>query len=92
MRTRHPFALSLLLLLVGSTATAGELSGYKFLWISIRTGDSELYVVDGDTGDLTNLSRTSNASERYPSWSWDGHKLAFNSDRDGASFRQASSR
>jgi TolB protein len=85
MRTLKIDLISLsLLLLATSGAIAGELSGYKFLWISIRTGDSELYLVDGDTGNLTNLSQTPNASERYPAWSWDGKKLAFNSDRDGA--------
>ena len=73
-----------LFLLAAAPVFGGELSGYKFVWISIRTGDSELYVVDGDTGNLTNLSRTPDASERYPAWSWDGRKIAFNSDRDGA--------
>ena len=50
--------------LPAAVANGGELSAYKFVWISIRTGDSELYLVDGDTGNLTNLSRTPNASER----------------------------
>src|ERR1035437_1763816 len=73
-----------LILLLAASACAGELSGYKLIWIGIRTGDSELYLVDGDSGNLTNLSLTPNASERYPAWSWDGRKIAFNSDRDGA--------
>jgi len=77
-------AFALFICISTGSALAGELSGYKFIWISIRTGDSELYLVDGDTGDLTNLSHTPNASERYPAWSWDGKKIAFNSDRDGA--------
>ena len=77
--------LALILWLAAATPShARDLSGYKFLWISIRTGDSELYLVDGDTGNLTNLSNTPGASERYPAWSWNGKKLAFNSDRDGA--------
>jgi len=77
-------ALLSLLWMTATLAAGADLSGYRFAWISIRTGDSELYILDGDTGNLTNVSRTPNASERYPAWSWDGKWIAFNSDRDGA--------
>jgi Tol biopolymer transport system component len=78
------FAIITFFLSMVTPLFCGELAGYKVLWISFRTGDTELYVVDGTTGNLTNLSNSPNSSERYPSWSWDGRKIAFNSDRDGA--------
>jgi TolB protein len=62
---------------------AGEQRGYKMAVASFRTGDTEIFIVDPDTGDARNLARSPTSSERYPSFSPDGSKLAFNSNRDG---------
>jgi TolB protein len=62
---------------------AGELAGHELLVASFRTGDTEIFPVDPDTGDARNLTRSLTSRERYPSWSSDGRSVAFNSDRDG---------
>jgi TolB protein len=66
-----------------SVGTAGELAGHQLLVASFRTGDTEIFLVDAESGDARNLTRSPRSRERYPSWSPDGRKVAFNSDRDG---------
>jgi TolB protein len=60
---------------------AGDLSGHKLLVTLVRTGDTEVFVVDPDTGDLTNLTRSPGTEDRYPCWSPDGNRVAFTRDR-----------
>src|SRR5262249_3948439 len=71
-------------LVFSTTALAGELAGQELLVATFRTGDTEIFIVDPDTGDARNLTRSPRSSERYPSWSPDGTLVAFNSNRDGA--------
>jgi TolB protein len=66
-----------------SVSLAAEPAGRELLVASFRTGDTEIFIVDPDTGDARNLTRSPRSSERYPSWSPDGSQVAFNSDRDG---------
>jgi hypothetical protein len=40
-------------------------------------------VVDPETADAWNLTHSPTASERYPSWSPDGSRVAFSSNRNG---------
>jgi TolB protein len=62
---------------------AGELAGHKFLITSVRTGDTEIFLVDPDMGDAVNLTRSPKSEERYACWSPDGKHIAFTSNRDG---------
>jgi TolB protein len=73
----------LTLLIISSMIYGGELSGHKFLITSVRTGDTEIFLVDPDSGDATNLTRSPDSEERYPCWSPDGRQAAFTSNRDG---------
>lgn len=63
-------------------ARSGELAGYQFLVTSVRTGDTEVFIANPETGDLFNVSRAPNSEDRYPCWSPDGAQIAFISDRN----------
>src|SRR5262249_6022257 len=56
----------------------------RFLVTSVRTGDTEVFLIDPTTGDAANLTRSATSEDRYPCWSADGKRFAFTSDRDGA--------
>jgi tricorn protease len=43
----------------------------------------EIYTVPADKGDVRDITRTSNAAEREPSWSPDGRTIAYFSDASG---------
>lgn len=66
------------------TDFSGELAGHRFLMTSVRTGNTEIFRVDPFTGSAINLTRCRASHQRYPSWSPDGVRIAFTSDRDGA--------
>ena len=63
---------------------AGRLAGHKLLLTSVRTGDTEVFVVDPETGDAQNLSRSPSSEDRYPCWSPDGRQVCFMSDRENS--------
>jgi TolB protein len=62
----------------------GELAGHRFLITSVRTGNTEIFCVDPYTGSAANVTRNPASHQRYPSWSPDGSRIAFTSDRNGA--------
>ena len=77
-------ALALLLCAAAPPTHAGpDLRGYRLLVTMVRTGDTELFVVDPATGDATNISRAPDSEERYGCFSPDGTRVAFISDRSG---------
>jgi TolB protein len=69
--------------ILATACRGGEPLGYSMAVATFRTGDTEIFIVDPDTGDAGNLTGSPGSSERYPSWSPDGLRVAFNSDRDG---------
>jgi TolB protein len=75
--------LSLLLVALGIAANCADLSGYKLLVTSVRTGDTEVFIADPVTGDLFNVTRSPRSEDRYPCWSPDGTRICFMSDREG---------
>lgn len=50
---------------------------------SLRTGDTEVFVFDPVLGDARNLSRSPTSEDRYASWSYDGRRVVFTSNRVG---------
>jgi Peptidase family S58 len=70
-------------LMMVATGRAGEPLSHSLVVASFRTGDAELFLIDPDTGDARNLTRSPRSKERYPSCSPDGSLIEFDSDRDG---------
>jgi dipeptidyl aminopeptidase/acylaminoacyl peptidase len=58
--------------------------GNQIAFVSDRDGDLEIYVMETDGSNITQLT-INPAMERYPSWSHDGSQIVFESDRDGDS-------
>jgi TolB protein len=64
-----------------------EINSSKLLTTSIRTGDTEVFVVDPVTGDAFNVTKAPASEERYPLWMPDGNHIVFTSNReDGKTF------
>lgn len=62
-------------------AFAGPLAGQKLLITSVRTGDTEVFIADPETGDMFNVTRAPQSEDRYPCWSPDAKHIVFMSDR-----------
>ena len=82
MRRTAPFALALIVALSLAGSARSQLENTKIAFSSADGGDQEIYLVNPDGTELTNLTNDPD-TDLYPSWSPDGTRLAFASDRDG---------
>jgi len=57
-------------------------SNGKIAFVASRDGNEEVYVMDADGSNQTNLTRNP-ANDADPAWAADGSRIAFASDRDG---------
>lgn len=80
----HMIMLTLPAVPVSASELVAAAGKRTLLVTSVRTGDTEVFAVDPDTGDAKNLSLSPRSEDRYPCWSPDGERVAFTSDRDGA--------
>src|SRR5215468_6736975 len=76
--------LAFTLAMSATMAIGGGLAGHKLLLTSVRTGDTEVFVIDPETGDAQNISRSPLSEDRYPCWSPDSKRVCFMSDRESA--------
>jgi TolB protein len=65
---------------VPRAAKPADLAGHKLLVTLVRTGDTEVFIADPNTGDLFNVTRSPKTEDRYPCWSPDGKQIAFTRD------------
>lgn len=66
---------------VTSYGLAWSPNGDRIAFVSTGTGDDDIYTIDTQGDDLVQLTANSGEWDRHPSWSPDGSKLVFYSNR-----------
>ena len=85
MHRRHSLAHLILAIVVALSLTPLMIvveAQAQIAFSSNRDGNLEIYVMDADGGNLRRLTKNSDA-DTFPSWSPDGKRIVFLSDRDG---------
>ena len=82
MKVSVTFALMVVNYSLFAQTLTKEINGHKLLVTSIRTGDTEIFIVDPATGDAFNVSKAPLSEERYPVWMPDGKQVVFTSNRE----------
>jgi TolB protein len=73
--------LTILLLLLSNNLFA-QLENTQFLITSVRTGNTEIFLINPVTGDAFNITKAPNSEERYPEWHPNGKQVIFTSNRE----------
>ena len=73
--------LTLVVLIGGCHGTGTVLAPRKIAFTTDRDSNWEVYVMEADGSNPTNLTNNS-AGDHVPAWSPDGSQIAFYSDRD----------
>jgi TolB protein len=73
--------LTILLLLLSNNLFA-QLENTQFLITSVRTGDTEIFLINPVTGDAFNITKAPDSEERYPAWHPNGKQVIFTSNRE----------
>jgi Tol biopolymer transport system component len=74
-----------------SALTSGDINGQAdwspdgetIVFMSLRDGDREIYLMAPDGSEQSNLTRSPEAEDYLPRWSPDGRHIVFVSERDG---------
>jgi TolB protein len=70
------------LLLFLSSGLFAQLENTKFLITSVRTGDTDIFLINPVSGDAFNVTKAPGSEERYPAWHPSGKQVIFTSNRE----------